>query len=268
MKDIIIATVKELFESGRIQGFLGLRMTAGNVGPYLFTDTGDLDELHLGDIDYPGDARYSLPSILSCILSEFPGETIGVLVRGCDERALNQLINDDRVTPIRANRVIAVGFSCPPELARSCQCVKPWPDSLVAGEKTPGFTELEDQEGGDLFEEMAYWYKTFDRCLKCFGCRNVCPVCSCKECTIEREIMVPQREIPPAPEFLMTRALHMIDRCVYCGKCEETCPADIPLKSLYRFVARMAGQGGLIPGVPQSDPFLRPTWPISSAPNQ
>jgi Fe-S oxidoreductase len=41
----------------------------------------------------------------------------------------------------------------------------------------------------------------------------------------------------------------MVDACVYCGLCEQACPADIPLKDLYRFVARVVGQGGILPGV-------------------
>ncbi len=30
--------------------------------------------------------------------------------------------------------------------------------------------------------------------------------------------------------------MHMADRCIDCGLCEAACPADIPLRTLYRKV--------------------------------
>jgi formate hydrogenlyase subunit 6/NADH:ubiquinone oxidoreductase subunit I len=47
----------------------------------------------------------------------------------------------------------------------------------------------------------------------------------------------------------MTRAMHMVGRslCIYCGLCEEVCPADIPLKSLYKLVSKMVGQEAVTP---------------------
>ena len=62
--------------------------------------------------------------------------------------------------------------------------------------------------------------------------------------------MIPRGEIPPAnPNFLMTRAMHMVGRslCIYCGLCEEVCPADIPLKSLYKLVSKIVGQEAVTP---------------------
>ncbi len=247
MKDIIIEKVKELFAEGKIKGFIALREAVGHIGPHVFTGPEDLETLALGDRDEPGDARYPLAGLLSCLAMEYPQDTFAILVRGCDERALEQLMVESRVTPLRADRVIPIGFPCPPELADACQCVKPWPDALVAGEPTPGVDPPTDDDV-DLFDQLEKWYEIFDRCVKCFGCRNICPVCACKECTIEREILVPQRELPPDHTFLMTRAIHMVGACVYCGLCEEACPADIPLKDLYRFAARIVGRGGVLPG--------------------
>ena len=44
---------------------------------------------------------------------------------------------------------------------------------------------------------------------------------------------------PEAPIFHLVRAIHMIGRCVDCGLCEEACPADIPLRTLYKKVAEI-----------------------------
>jgi ferredoxin len=34
--------------------------------------------------------------------------------------------------------------------------------------------------------------------------------------------------------FQLVRAIHMAGRCIDCGLCEEACPADIPLRVLYK----------------------------------
>ncbi len=244
MKEKIAEQAKKLLERKRVCGFLALRQEGGQVGPYLFTDPAQLDQLHLGDGDEPGDCRYSLVKLLSRLLLQAPGESFAILVRGCDERALMRLYHDDRVTPLNPRRVVPLGFSCPPELARKCRCPKPWPEALVAGEKNPGpEPDPERPPTRDLMAELQQWFQTFDRCVKCFGCRDNCPVCSCLECTMAEEGFIPQRELPASPNFLMTKALHMVDRCVYCGLCELACPANIPLRDLFRLVARISSGG-------------------------
>ncbi len=251
MKQAIAEHVKELLAQGAIQGFLALRQDeGGQVAPHLFTNPAELASLSLGDVAAPGDARYPLVKLLAKLVTARPHATFGVLVRGCDERALKRLVNDDRVHPLNNRKVVAVGFSCPPELAEACQCAKPWPDALVAGEKTPGAPQPQPEGDQDLLAELNDWFHTFDRCVKCFGCRDICPVCSCYECTIENEAYIPQRELPTSHSFLMTRAMHMVDRCVYCGLCEQACPAGIPLKGLYRLVSRLTGREGLLPRAP------------------
>jgi Na+-translocating ferredoxin:NAD+ oxidoreductase RnfC subunit len=39
--------------------------------------------------------------------------------------------------------------------------------------------------------------------------------------------------------FHLTRAMHMADRCVDCGLCDEACPSDIPLRLLYKKTAEI-----------------------------
>lgn len=244
MKEKITERVQGLLAQRAIKGFLGLRRQGEHIAPYVFTDPAELVDLDLGDRLKPGDTRYSLVELLSRLAGQFPTDTFAILVRGCDERAIQRLMTVSRVTPLHPERVVPVGFSCPTELALACRCEKPWPDALDAGERTPGVdADLSDgTPTGDVLERLEGFKDDFARCVKCFGCRNVCPVCDCHECTMEIEALVPQRELPPSNSFLMTRAVHMVDRCVYCGLCEQACPADIPLKSIYRLVAALMGR--------------------------
>ncbi|KIX12740.1 4Fe-4S ferredoxin [Dethiosulfatarculus sandiegensis] len=250
MKEAVIKRARTLMESGQIGGFLGLKQQGDQIAPYLFTRPDELNDLCLGDKDRPGDCRYPLVKVLFDLAARFPKEVFGLMARGCDERALNVLINEDRTSPLHKDRVVVVGFSCPEELANHCQCHKPWPDQMVAGEKTKPVI-LAGQTGAETLPDlMEQWLGITQTCMKCMGCKNVCPVCVCQECTVEQDALVPQRQLPPTPNFLITRAVHMVGRCVYCGLCEEACPAGIPLKDLYRMVSRVLGQENLLPVSP------------------
>jgi formate dehydrogenase subunit beta len=94
-------------------------------------------------------------------------------------------------------------------------------------------------EEGGLLEIDAYMDE-FDRCIKCYGCREACPICWCIKCTIESESddWVGKGEIPPSPMFHFVRMIHMVDSCTNCGQCEEVCPAEIPLAKIFHKVNR------------------------------
>lgn len=229
--------VQELLESGEIKGFLGLRRENGHVGPHLFTDAGQLDDLVLGDVQSAGDTRYPLNKILIQLARQYPDETFGVLVRGCDERGLKSLYVWNQLD---SRKVVPVGIACPSELAAACECPKPYPDACVAGEKVDGAAPVRvpEIEALDLAERFEYWMQEFSKCIKCYGCRDICPMCFCKECSLEENSLVGTGAIPPEiPIFHLTRAVHMIGRCIDCGLCNEVCPADIPLRTLYKKVA-------------------------------
>jgi len=93
-------------------------------------------------------------------------------------------------------------------------------------------------EGGLL--EIDAYMDEFDRCIKCYGCREACPICWCIKCTIESESddWVGKGEIPPSPMFHFVRMIHMVDSCTNCGQCEEVCPAEIPLAKIFHKVNR------------------------------
>lgn len=244
MKDKIKKYVSQLFAQGRISGFWALREQEGHVGPHLFTSEDRLDDLVLGDENGPGAVRYPLTKLLRPIYEADPTAVYAVLVRGCEERSLRRLFLDSVYQP---DHIIPVGFACPEALAEACECAQPWPNALVAGDPAPAHPPRDEDAPLNLHQALTDWFDTFDRCVMCFGCRNICPVCSCQECTLQDEQFIPQRELPTSRNFLMTRAMHMVNRCVYCGMCEHACPAGIPLKGLYRLVARMSGRGLVFP---------------------
>ncbi|MDD3471169.1 MAG: 4Fe-4S dicluster domain-containing protein [Syntrophaceae bacterium] len=241
MIDIVKEQVKTLMDSGQISAFLGLKEKQGSVFPFLYKSVQDLDEgFSLGDLEKPGQARYPIAKLLMRIVKSDAETSYGALFRGCDERAWNELLRWNQVNS--PQRVFKVGIACPSELAQKHECRKPFPDEYVAGEKVDPVENISVQEvmGKDLGARLEYWMGEFDRCIKCYGCRNVCPVCFCNVCTLEQDSLIKTGDIPPEnPMFHLTRAVHMAGRCIDCNLCTEACPSDIPLRILYKRVAEI-----------------------------
>jgi heterodisulfide reductase subunit A-like polyferredoxin len=79
-------------------------------------------------------------------------------------------------------------------------------------------------------ERLEYWKQQMDKCMKCYGCRDVCPVFVDAECRLE-DWAVPG-DLPPVPLYHIARAYHIAQRCTHCGFCEHTCPSNLPLRVL------------------------------------
>jgi ferredoxin len=90
-----------------------------------------------------------------------------------------------------------------------------------------------------LQERQTFWQQQFRKCIKCYGCRDICPECFCESCALEDPLWVEHGVLAPAfPMFHLIRAMHMSSRCVACRQCELVCPAHIPLTVLYDLIRR------------------------------
>ena len=79
--------VREWLEQGKVDIFLGYKMIQDHPLPYCFTK----DNLDETDDLIVGKARYSLEKMATKIAAEHPELKIGLLVRDCNQRALNVL---------------------------------------------------------------------------------------------------------------------------------------------------------------------------------
>jgi len=101
------------------------------------------------------------------------------------------------------------------------------------------FGELKEMESK---ERLSFWLRQFDKCIKCYGCRNSCPLCYCEDCYLRPErLLIKRGEYPPESLFHITRLIHVGDSCVNCGQCEAACPMEIPVSKLFHMMSKELG---------------------------
>jgi len=92
---------------------------------------------------------------------------------------------------------------------------------------------FDDLKGTSREGRLDYWAAQFGQCIKCFGCRDACPICYCTDCYLQAHRgLVPGGTIPPDVVFPILRTVHVADSCVNCGQCQDACPSELPLSRL------------------------------------
>jgi formate dehydrogenase subunit beta len=258
MIEAIRDQARQLLESGELDVVIGYAEGSdpSRTTPIFVRTPGEVDRLLF-------DARCvnSLPLYLNKRheYSRKGWRRAGIVAKGCDVLAITQLISENQ---LQRSEVYIFGVPCDGVVnhpdqwngqlgeenlavkCTRCDVHTPTDADFFPGELPPrkplepfqpSAAQVALLEGLENDLRFQFWEGFFDRCFKCYACREVCPHCSCNICITDRT--TPNWIDPAAHQrgvfsWHLTRAMHLVGRCTGCGECARACPVDIPLDLL------------------------------------
>jgi len=262
------ANAKELLASKQVAVVIGYGLTeSGEVGAIFITDPEQADRLIWNE---------NCTMNLTTYLKRKEVKKLGkpaIVVKGCDAKAIGVLELEKQLD---RNDVFVIGVTCGgvreqeniQEKCFSCDVqMPPHCDAVTVGTR-PSLLAVRNVEPHERYarlqklmemsddERFEYWKREFARCIKCYACRQNCPMCYCEVCVVDKNRPVridPSATLKGNLAWNILRAFHLAGRCVGCSACRMACPAGIDLDLLNLSVAKVAEeQFGFRAGMPQN----------------
>ena len=259
LQEQIRAKAKELLASRQVQCVIGYEMgTRGQVRPAFVYEPDDACRLVWNQGCVHNLTLYLHDKKKPTKKGEQPPR-VAIVVKPCDSRDLNVLLAESQ---IQRERVYVIGMACE-GIAQGAGFSGQSKDKLQdrcshCGERTPvvydvligqppevsvndDFADVARLEAMTPAERVAFWLKQYERCIRCYACRQVCPGCYCNFCMFERDdslLVGIATGIKEKEFFHLGRAYHLAARCVGCNECERACPMELPLSLLNRKLAK------------------------------
>ena len=206
-------------------------------------------------------------------------EKAAIVAKGCDSRAVVELIKENQVQrdqiivigvacggmldrakveasvdpgriaqaeegPDFEETLRRTGFLL--DCCKTCAHPNPVLHDVLLGESSPekaqdAFADIEAFNAMKPEERWAYLSREVEKCIRCYACRNACPLCYCPECFVDASL--PQWvgksvDASDTMTFHLMRAYHLAGRCVACGACERACPVGVDIGKLNRMLLK------------------------------
>lgn len=255
MENTLRQKAKELLEKGDVKVVIGYgwNKKKSHTTPVFITKPEDVERLVFNPLCVNNLSLY--------LTKKFPDiKALGkpaIVAKGCDIKTIAVLISESQ---IKRENVVMLGMTCngvvyrqelwkgelKPEImptkCHNCDVRNPHIADIIIGEKvnfTPPaeptgmvFDKIKELDKKSGAERWNFWLEHFSRCIKCYACRQICPLCYCERCIAEKNM--PQWiETSSHPRgnlaWNLKRAMDLSGRCTFCGECERACPVNIPL---------------------------------------
>lgn len=179
---------------------------------------------------------------------------IGVPCQGMIDKAKIRSLFDDEITEFSEDgQVLTVCSATRKEklskkeyLRDNCQlCLHKNPviyDALAGDlveEQTldTAYPDVEHIQAMDPDTKWQHFQDLTKNCIRCYACRNACPLCYCPTCFVDEtgpQWVGKGQDKTDVNTFHFLRAFHCAGRCTDCGACVEACPMGINVRDFTR----------------------------------
>jgi formate dehydrogenase (coenzyme F420) beta subunit len=221
----------------RVIGY-GKEEYTGEISPIFITRPEESKELLFND---------KCGMILAKYLLKEPEKKTGIVAKPCDTRVIASYLSEKLLK--RENLVIIGINGCQGiegnTACNECSIRNPVISDYTVGEpaEEKETKQKNDLEGMTREERMGYFQDEFSRCIRCYACRDACPICYCEECFVDSNQpfwLGSGTNLKDNFTFHLMRSMHMAGRCVNCGACELACPEGIDVRALTARLYRAA----------------------------
>jgi ferredoxin len=225
----LIEKAGELLSSNAVQVVVGYEKgTGGRIRPVFITQPEDT-----GKLVYNADCHHNL----ALYLYKHETKHLGKIAVVAPPHVMRSILILTTEFQIEEDSLVVLGVTPQEELIEfeNFKAVETWVNEHPIEMKEKDRDTLKMLTAMTREERWAFWQKEFSKCIKCFACRGVCPMCSCFRCTVDYNtpqwISVGSHQLGNFDWHAM-RAMHLAGRCSVCGQCGEACPMDIPVHLL------------------------------------
>lgn len=179
---------------------------------------------------------------------------IGVPCLGMiDRRKIKNLVEFEIVEVVEEGETIVVkgldsqtSFAKQDVMQKNCAvCTQRNPvvfDELVAEKVTEQtipdkYADVRKIEAMPTENKWVYFENLLSNCIRCYACRNACPLCYCPTCFVDEsrpQWVGKSDDATDTRTFHFLRAYHCAGRCTDCGSCERACPMGINMREFTR----------------------------------